>query len=162
MAGKTRAVVKTKKLRGKAIVRGGSGTARRTVGLLGGILTCAVNAGIIERNPAHGIQKPNYHARERRLSEAEYRTLGSMLRKAAKEEDNETVVEILRQFALAGRQRSEIIKLKWTEIDFDGSCLRLADSKEGASVQPIGLSVVERFERRRRPVSGRAASISMI
>ena len=34
MAGKTRVSVKTKKLRGKAIVRGGVGTATRTVGLL--------------------------------------------------------------------------------------------------------------------------------
>ena len=32
MAGKTRVAVKTKKLRGKAIVRGGAGTATRTVG----------------------------------------------------------------------------------------------------------------------------------
>ncbi len=39
VAGKTRVSVKTKKLRGKAIVRGGAGTATRTVGLLGGILT---------------------------------------------------------------------------------------------------------------------------
>lgn len=39
MAGKTRVSVKTKKLRGKAMVRGGVGTATRTVGLLGGILT---------------------------------------------------------------------------------------------------------------------------
>jgi hypothetical protein len=39
MAGKTGVSVKTKKLRGKAIVRGGAGTATRTVGLLGGILT---------------------------------------------------------------------------------------------------------------------------
>nr|WP_241232799.1 hypothetical protein [Paracoccus haematequi] len=39
MAGKTRVSVKTKKLRGKAIVRGGAGTATRTVGLPGGILS---------------------------------------------------------------------------------------------------------------------------
>jgi hypothetical protein len=39
MAGKTRVSVKTKKLRGKAIVRGGAGTATRAVCLLGGILT---------------------------------------------------------------------------------------------------------------------------
>jgi hypothetical protein len=72
MAGKTRVSVKTKKLRGKAIVRGGAGTATRTVGLLGGILTYAVEAGIIETNPAHGIRKPKDNVRKRRLSEAEY------------------------------------------------------------------------------------------
>lgn len=46
MAGKTRASVKTNKLRCRAIVRGGVGTATRTVGLLGGILTDAVEAAI--------------------------------------------------------------------------------------------------------------------
>jgi hypothetical protein len=48
MAGKTRCSVKTKKLRGKAIVRGGAGTASRTIGLFGGILTYAVENGIID------------------------------------------------------------------------------------------------------------------
>ncbi len=58
MAGKTRVSIKTKKLRGRAIVRGGAGTATRTVGLLGGILTYAVENGIIAINPAHGLRKP--------------------------------------------------------------------------------------------------------
>jgi len=84
MAGKTRVSVKTKKLRGKAIVRGGAGTATRTVGLLGGILTYAVEAGIIESNPAYGIRKPKDNVRKRRLSEAEYRILDGMLHEAAK------------------------------------------------------------------------------
>jgi hypothetical protein len=77
MAGKTRVSVKTKKLRGKANVRGGAGTATRTVGLLGGILSYAVEAGIIERNPAHGIRKPRDNVRNRRLTEVEYRTLAA-------------------------------------------------------------------------------------
>lgn len=59
IAGKSRISVKTKKLRGRAIVRGGPGTATRTIGLLGGILTYAVDAGIIETNPTHGIKKQN-------------------------------------------------------------------------------------------------------
>jgi hypothetical protein len=53
MAGKTRVSVETKKLRGKAIVRGGAGTATRTIGLLGGILTYAVEAGR-EEHPLSG------------------------------------------------------------------------------------------------------------
>jgi hypothetical protein len=85
-AEKTRVSVKTKKLRGKAVVRGGAGTATRTVGLLGGILTYAVEAGIIQTNPAHGVRKPKDNVRKRRLSEAEYRILGRMLRDAAKQE----------------------------------------------------------------------------
>ena len=150
MAGKTRVSVKTKKLRGKANVRGGVGTATRTVGLLGGILTYAVEAGIIEHNPAHGIRKPKDNVRNRRLNEAEYRTLGAMLRAANQDEKYAITVDIIRQIALTGCRRSEIIGLMWAEVDTEASCLRLADSKEGASVRPIGLPVVEFMETRRR------------
>lgn len=47
-AGRTKANVKTK-ARGRAIVRGGAGTAARAVGLLGGIFTYAIEQGIIEK-----------------------------------------------------------------------------------------------------------------
>ncbi|MGJ5040640.1 tyrosine-type recombinase/integrase [Bradyrhizobium sp. HKCCYLRH1062] len=154
MAGKTRVSVKTKKLRGKANVRGGAGTATRTVGLLGGILTYAVEAGIIESNPAHGIRKPKDNMRTRRLTEAEYRTLGEMLRAAGHDEKYATTVDIIRQIALTGCRRSEIINLKWSEVDTETSCLRLADSKEGASIRPIGLPVVEFMEARRKQKVG--------
>jgi integrase len=154
MAGKTRASVKTDKLRGKAIVRGGAGTATRTVGLLGGILTYAIEAGITEHNPAHGLRKPKDCVRDRRLTEVEYRVLGRMLRKAAEEEKYVMTTEIIRQIALTGSRRTETIKLKWAEADTDSSCLRLADSKEGASIRPIGLHVVEYLEERRRHATG--------
>jgi hypothetical protein len=76
---------------GKGHRRGGAGTAIRTVGLLGGILTYAVEAGIIESNPTHGIRKPKDNV----LSEAEYRILGRMLRDAAKQEKYATMVDIV-------------------------------------------------------------------
>lgn len=154
MAGKTRVSVKTKKLRGKAIVRGGVGTATRTVGLLGGILTYAMEAGIITANPAHGIRKPKDNVRGRRLTEAEYRVLGEMLRKAAETEKYEMTVDIIRQIAMSGCRRSEMIGLMWTEADTGASCVRLADSKEGASIRPIGLPVVEYLEERRKTQTG--------
>lgn len=154
MAGKTAVSVKTKKLRGKAVVTGGAGTATRTIGLLGGIFTYAMEAGIITTNPAHGIRKPKDNVRDRRLSEAEYRMLGEILREAAATPKFEMTVEIIRQIALTGCRRSEIIGLMWTEADTDASCMRLVDSKEGASVRPIGLAVVEYLEERRKTATG--------
>jgi integrase len=125
-----------------------------TVGLLGGILTYAVEAGIIESNPAHGVRKPKDNVRTRRLSEAEYRILGRMLRDAAKKEKYAAIVDIVRQLALTGCRRGEVIGLKWREADTESSCLRLADSKEGESIRPIGLAVVEYLERRRAENAG--------
>ncbi|AGH51412.1 tyrosine-type recombinase/integrase [Sphingobium scionense] len=146
MAGKTRRNVKTKNLRGRSIVKGGAGTANRTVGLLGGILTYAKDAGIIDVNPAAGVKKPKDQVRTRRLTEAEYRIFGEILEEAGRNPNYAMTVEIARNIALTGARRSEIIGLEWSEFDADSSCLRLNDSKEGASVRPIGLCVVERLE----------------
>ena len=99
-------------------------------------ITYAAEAGIItSTNPAHGLRKPKDNVRKRRLSEAEYRTLGEMLRKAAEEERYAMTADIIRQIALTGCRRSEMISLKWTEADTEASCLRLEDSKEGAVVK---------------------------
>ena len=57
IAGKSAADVKTKK-HGRAIVKGGRGTAARTLGLLGGILTYAVDAGYRSDNPATRVARP--------------------------------------------------------------------------------------------------------
>ena len=124
------------------------------MGLFGGILSYAVEAGILDANPAHGVRKPKDNVRDRRLSEAEYRTLGAILRKAVEGEQYAMTAEIIRQIALTGCRRMEIIGLPWADIDLDGSCLRLSDSKEGNSTRPIGLPVVEYFEARRREVAG--------
>jgi integrase len=72
-----------------------------------------------------------------------------MLRDAAKHDKYTMTVDIIRQIALTGCRRSEMIRLKWTEADTEASCLRLADSKEGESIRPVGLPVVEYLERRR-------------
>jgi integrase len=56
--------------------------------------------------------------------------------------------DIIRQIALTGCRRSEMIKLRWAEADMEASCLRLIESKEGASTRAIGLPVVEFLERR--------------
>src|SRR3546814_5680594 len=100
--------MKTEKLRGKAIVRGGRGTASRTMGLLGGIFSYAVEAGVIEHNPTHGLRKPKYQVRDRRLSEAEYRVLGGNLRDAQGSDRDRIHDEILRLIAMTGSRGGEI------------------------------------------------------
>ncbi len=47
-----------------------------------------------------------------------------------------------------------MINLKCCHVDIDGSCLRLSDSKEGRSIRPIGLSVVEFLESRQGDDNG--------
>jgi integrase len=153
-SGKTKATQKTRK-HGRAIVRGGIGTGTRTVGLLGAILSYARENGIIERNPAHGIRKAADQKRNRRLAEDEYRLLGQLLHKAANHDQLATAAEMARTIALTGCRRGEIINLDWREVDINKSCLRLVDSKEGASVRPIGLPVADLFaERDSRGLAG--------
>jgi integrase len=139
--GKTAAVEKTQKKRGKAIVEGGKGTAARTAGLLGGILSFAVSEGAISANPAHGVKRPADNHRTRRLSADEYLQLGKAL--AAGEVEGETAQGLngIWLLALSGCRSGEITHLKWDEVDEADNCFRLVDSKEGASIRPMGAMV---------------------
>lgn len=145
--GKTARVAKTDKLRGKSIVRGGNGTAARTTGLLGGIFSFAVSEGLIETNPVLGVRRPADNRRERRLTPDEYRQLGRALFQASAEGETAQVVDGAWLLALSGCRLGEITKLRWDEVDEDGGCLRLTDSKEGASVRPIGLAFLNRVQK---------------
>lgn len=137
--GKTATTEKTDKLRGRAIVEGGPGTASQAVTLLSAILTYAASEGIVPHNVARGIQKPAVGKRTRRLSADEYRALGKAL-EAADEEIWQGIAGI-KLFLLTGFRLSEIAGLKWSEVDEAGSCFRLEDSKEDASVRPVGRPV---------------------
>lgn len=141
-SGKTAKVEKTGK-RGKSIVRGGSGTATRTTGLLSGILSFAVDQGIIETNPAHGVKRPADARRRRRLMPDEYRALGNALTSASAEGETPQLLDAIWLLALTGCRLGEIINLKYTEIDQEGGCFRLEDSKEGASLRPVGRAVFD-------------------
>jgi integrase len=134
-SGKTATVEKTVP-HGKAVVTGGAGTAARTVGLLGGILSYAVTEGIVALNPVHGVKRPADNRRHVRLDASDYLKLGSVLDELA--EDSPKAVKAIWLLALTGCRRGEIERLKSSEIDLHGKCLRLADSKEGASVRPLG------------------------
>lgn len=135
--GKTAKSYRTK-ARGLVSVTGGAGAAARTSGLLGGILTYAIGEGIITSNPVRGVKRPADKKRDRRLSPDEFGALGRVLAEADAESESWQSTDGIRLLCLTGCRLREIANLRWVEVDNAGSCLRLADTKEGRSVRPLG------------------------
>ena len=136
--GKTATIVKTDKLRGKAVVTGGMGTARRTVGLLGGIFSYAVENGYIPQNPVRGVKRGADGKREFRLEPDEYHALGRALADAETKGEHWQFAAITRLLALTGCRLSEIVELTKAEVDLRNRCIRLADNKIRGAVIPLG------------------------
>jgi integrase len=115
-SGKTANDIKTG-FRGRAIITGGRGTATRTVGLLGGILSFAVAQGVISVNPARCIKRPADQRREVRLSVEQYAQLGQALDQAAARGESSKAIAAIKLLALTGCRRGEIAELRWSEFD---------------------------------------------
>lgn len=124
-------------------VKGGVGTAARTAGFLGGILTYAVGEGIIPTNPATGVQLPADGVRTRRVLQEEYKAIGSALSGSEAEFDTPQAITGAWLLALTGCRLGEIVSLRWSEVDEEGQCFRLTDSKSGPSVRPVGREVFD-------------------
>ena len=135
--GKTAADEKTK-ARGRAIVEGGKGTATRTVGLLGGIMTFAVSRHLRTDNPVRGVKRYPDRKGETFLSSAELAKVGSALAGLEAEGANPAAIAVIRLLAFTGARKSEIASLKWSEVDLERGYLRLGNSKTGAKAIPIG------------------------
>ena len=137
--GKTAVREKSDKKHGLTMVRGGRGTASRTVGLLGAIFTYAVRKRLRPDNPVQGVMRFADGRRERRVSDEEYALLGAALRWA----DGEVWpagVALFRFLAVTGWRSGEAIALTWGEVDVDRRTATLADSKTGKSVRPLSAS----------------------
>ncbi len=135
--GKTAVRTKTAKRRGLARVRGGRGTASRTVGLLGAIFTYAIRHRMRTDNPVHGVMRFADGRRERRLSDEEYRALGRALEKASGAQIWPAAVVAVRFLALTGWRSGEALGLGWAEADLARRTVTLGDTKTGRSVRPL-------------------------
>ncbi len=147
-AGKTATDVKTGK-QGRAIVTGGKGTATRTVRLLGGIFTWAVSQKMRPDNPTVGVRKFPDQSGERYLSSEEFARLGAAIVEAQtvgvphRKSDSKHATKggvskidghaaaAIRLLIFTGCRLSEILKLRWSEVDLGRGLLFLPDSKTG-------------------------------
>lgn len=130
-------------LRGRAIVRGGKGTASRTVGLLGGIFAYAFDCGLVEVNPVRGVKRFADRKGDRFLNQQELVALGQALRDGLEQGLNEQAIAILKLLVFTGARKGEIETLTWEAVDFDGGYLRLGDSKTGQKAFPLNAGALE-------------------
>jgi integrase len=141
--GKSKADLKTGK-RGRARVTGGSGTAARSLAVLGAMLQFATERGLIPTNAAKGVPLLKGQKKERFLSEAEVARLADAL--AAMERDctlSRNAAAAVRLLLLTGCRKREILSLRWEWVDLERSCLRLPDSKTGAKAIPLAAAAAE-------------------
>ena len=140
--GKTAVDVRTKP-RGRAIVRGGEGTAARATAVLGALFSYAVKERIRTDNPVRGVELYGGEKKERFLSAVELAQLGDALATAQQDGENAFAVAAIRLLVLTGARKSEILTLKWEHVEWERGCLRLPDSKTGAKVIPLGAAALE-------------------
>jgi len=134
VAGATAADVKTGK-RGRAIVRGGRAAARAAIMSLSACLNWGVACGYLGANPAAGVKKVAAAKRERYLNEAEVLTLLQTITKMQVTGALKApLADALRLLLLTGARKSEILELRWSEVDLERGVLKLPARRHKSGV----------------------------
>jgi integrase len=129
--------------RRRIIVRGGEGAARKVARDLSAVFSFAIRQKIVTANPCEiaAIRKTD-NRRSRYLSIEEVGRLGKALDSLEAQSVNSKALNITRLWALTGCRRNEIAALRWREIDFEHGCLKLEDTRTGASIRPLASSAL--------------------
>lgn len=152
--GATKKREKSGKKRGVSNVRGGKGTASRTVGLLSAIFTYAQRKRMISDHPVRGVIRYADRRRQRRLSDDEYAALGvglAALTNAPKPRKDgkqghmmwPAAIHAARFLALTGWRSGEALTLRWGMLDLPRRTARLPDTKTGESVRPLATAACD-------------------
>ena len=117
-----------------AFSRTAPGNANNALKLFRQIMNFAITCGHIDANPSRGVKRNRRPALTRFLSRDEiarlHRVLDDQARKGHRQQ-----ADIIRLLLLTGCRRSEIVQLRWSEVDDE--MLILADSKTGPRKVPL-------------------------
>lgn len=94
-------------------------------------------------NPTRHVEKFKETRRERFLSPEELNRLGGALADADGRNENPYAMAAIRLLLFTGARLSEILKLEWADVDFEGRLLRLSDSKTGAKTIALGAPAIQ-------------------
>jgi len=130
--------------RARSIVKGGKGVVTRTIGMLGAIYAWGQENGYVDHNPVRGVKRFADQQKKALLTAEQYRWLAEALDAldARRDRNGERMhsavgLAAIRCIALTGARRGEVQHLKWDEVDANGTCLALGETKTGASLRPL-------------------------
>ena len=150
-SGKTARVERTGKLRGKARIRGGDGTATRTIRVFSSACAWGVEQGWLETNPVAGVKLTTGQPKERFLNPDELKRLGIALADAeAEARVNPSYVAIIRLLLLTGARKGEIESLRWEEVDLRHGLITKPTSKTGRKTIVLNSQALDLLSRIQR------------
>ena len=135
-----------------AYSRTAPGGANRALDVLRQVMNFAVACGHIDANPARGVKRNRRRALTRFLSREEIGRLHEVLDEQSGKSRTQQA-DIIRLLLLTGCRRSEIVRLRWSEVR--GNKLALADSKIGPRNVPLNTAarrILERQPERGSPI----------
>ena len=127
--------------------------ANHVIDLLSRIYNLAEDRGQIPEmsNPCRLVAKNRERKRERFLTEEEFRRLGRVLDEAETCKGVSVhAVAAMRLLLLTGCRKSEILNLRWDQVDLEAGELRLPDTKTGPrtiTLSPEAATVLSRIPR---------------
>lgn len=117
----------SRKLRGRTIINGGNGTAKRTIDVARAMFNWAIAKEYTSHNPVKNIVTIPLQPRERLLSDSEVEKIVRCIEELqSSDKINEMHADIYRLIILTGARSSEIIKLERSEIDFQNGFLNIS------------------------------------
>ena len=140
--GKTMMDAKTG-VRGRAIVKGGQGSANRSSALLSSMMSYAIDIGLRKDNPVLGIKKFKLKKHDRYLSGEELDRLGKAMKSVEEEGASAFAIAAIRFLLLTGCRKNEALTLQWSWIDWDHNLAKLPDSKTGQKNLLLGKGVMD-------------------
>ncbi len=95
-------------------------------------------------NPVRHVERFPERKRDRFLSEEEMARLGTALDQLGRKgRVSEAAAAAIRLLVFTGCRVTEILSLRWEDVDLDRRCLRLTESKTGPKVFPLNTPALE-------------------